>query len=167
MGWGGLGRELGWQNSAFGLGSEHGVGYLPHLARMGKLRVRSVMLKVVSDRLYDLPCAPNLSVFWNFGSLLGVCLVGQIFRGLLLAMHYTPCSDLAFASVVHIMRDVNYGWMIRLVHANGASLFFVCMYIHIGRGLYYGSYKCLAAWMVGVTMLLVSMAIAFMGYVLP
>nr|AJY78505.1 cytochrome b [Cucullaea labiata] len=106
-------------------------------------------------------------ILWNFGSLLGACLISQIVTGLILVCHYVPHADMAFDSVVHIMRDVSNGWLVRLVHANGASMFFVCMYVHIGRGLYYGSYLSHMAWNVGVVMLVVAMAVAFMGYVLP
>lgn len=111
----------------------------------------------------------NLNYWWNFGSLAGLCLVVQLITGIVLAMHYTPHADMAFASVEHIMRDVNYGWLIRYIHANGASMFFIVVFIHIFRGLYYGSYKAPREllWMLGVTILLLMMATAFMGYVLP
>nr|YP_010401065.1 cytochrome b [Barbatia decussata]UQT65998.1 cytochrome b [Barbatia decussata] len=134
---------------------------------MGAFRKKHPLLKGVSGSLYDLPCPPNLSVFWNFGSLLGVFLASQILTGMLLASHYTPSAELAFSSIVHIMRDVEGGWVIRLIHANGASFFFLCLYVHIGRGMYYGSYLSVEGWNVGVLMLLLSMAIAFTGYVLP
>jgi len=119
--------------------------------------------------LQDYPTPKNLSYWWNFGSLAGICLVIQIVTGIVLAMHYTPHTDLAFASVEHIMRDVNYGWLMRYVHANGASFFFIVVYIHIFRGLYYGSYKAPREilWFLGVIILLLMMATAFMGYVLP
>ncbi|WP_374764902.1 cytochrome b [Yunchengibacter salinarum] len=111
----------------------------------------------------------NLNYFWNFGSLAGLMLVVQIVTGVVLAMHYTPHTDLAFASVERIMRDVNYGWLLRYMHANGASMFFIVVYIHIFRGLYYGSYKAPreVLWMLGLVILLLMMATAFMGYVLP
>ena len=111
----------------------------------------------------------NLNAFWNFGSLAGFFLVVQIITGVVLAMHYTPHVDHAFDSVQHIMRDVNYGWLIRSVHANGASFFFICVYIHIFRGLYYGSYKepRELLWWLGIIILIVMMMSAFMGYVLP
>jgi ubiquinol-cytochrome c reductase cytochrome b subunit len=106
---------------------------------------------------------------WNFGSLLGLCLVIQILTGIFLAMHYSPNVDLAFASVEHIMRDVNYGWAIRYAHANTASFFFICVYLHIARGLYYGSYRSprILLWSVGVIILIVMIVTAFLGYVLP
>ncbi|MGD8327003.1 MAG: cytochrome b N-terminal domain-containing protein [Sphingomonadales bacterium] len=115
------------------------------------------------------PEPANLNYFWNFGSLAGLMLVVQIVTGIILAMHYTPNVDLAFNSVEHIMRDVNYGWLLRYIHSNGASMFFIVVYIHIFRGLYYGSYKSPREllWMLGVVILLLMMATAFMGYVLP
>jgi quinol-cytochrome oxidoreductase complex cytochrome b subunit len=117
----------------------------------------------------DYPTPRNLSYFWNFGVLAGLMLVLQIVTGIVLAMHYTPHVDFAFQSVEHIMRDVNFGWLLRYGHANGASFFFIVVYIHILRGLYYGSYKAPREllWMIGVVILLLMMATAFMGYVLP
>jgi len=118
--------------------------------------------------LVDLPAPANISYFWGFGSLLGLCLIIQMATGIFLAMHFTAHVDLAFNSVEHIMRDVNYGWLIRYAHANGASMFFVMVFIHIGRGLYYGSYTGARAmvWNVGVIIFIVMMATAFIGYVL-
>ncbi|MFO1069480.1 MAG: cytochrome b/b6 [Geminicoccaceae bacterium] len=115
------------------------------------------------------PTPKNLNYFWNFGSLAGLMLVLQIVTGIVLVMHYTPHTSMAFESVEHIMRDVNYGWLLRYAHANGASMFFIVVYIHIFRGLYYGSYKAPREllWMLGVVILLLMMATAFMGYVLP
>ena len=115
------------------------------------------------------PAPKNLNYLWNFGSLAGFMLVIMIVTGIILAMHYTPHTDLAFASVEHIMRDVNYGWLIRYLHLNGGSMFFIVVYIHIFRGLYYGSYKAPREllWIIGVVILLLMMATAFMGYVLP
>lgn len=115
----------------------------------------------------DLPSPLNLSTLWNFGSLLGLCLAIQLSSGLLLACHYVGSADMAFDSVVHIIRDVKYGWLLRTVHANGASLFFFCLYIHIGRGLYYSSYYLSKAWLIGFVLLLLVIGIAFLGYVLP
>ena len=111
----------------------------------------------------------NISYLWNFGSILVVCLIIQIITGLLLAMHYTPHIDLAFASVEHIMRDVNNGWLIRYLHVNGASIFFIIVYLHIGRGIYFGSYfyPRNTLWNMGVIIFLLMMGIAFLGYVLP
>ena len=117
----------------------------------------------------EYPAPRNLSYWWNFGSIAGICLLTQIITGIFLVMHYTPHVDMAFDSVEHIMRDVNYGWLIRYVHAVGASMFFGVVYIHIFRGLYYGSYKAPreVLWWLGVVILLVMMGTAFMGYVLP
>lgn len=117
--------------------------------------------------MFDLPSPRNFSIWWNFGSILGLCLVIQIVTGLFLAIHYTPHVDLAFRSVAHITRDVNYGWLLRTLHANGGSWFFICLYLHIGRGLYYGSYMIMETWNLGVIILILVIATAFMGYVLP
>jgi quinol-cytochrome oxidoreductase complex cytochrome b subunit len=115
------------------------------------------------------PAPKNLNYWWNFGSLAGLMLVIQLVTGIVLAMHYTPHAAMAFDSVEHIMRDVNYGWLLRYMHANGASMFFVVVFIHIFRGLYYGSYKFPREilWWLGIIILLLMMATAFMGYVLP
>nr|UFK62205.1 cytochrome b [Habroscelimorpha dorsalis venusta]UFK62218.1 cytochrome b [Habroscelimorpha dorsalis saulcyi] len=131
------------------------------------LRTSHPLFKIGNSALVDLPSPSNISLWWNFGSLLGLCLVIQILTGLFLAMHYTANVEMAFYSVNHICRDVNYGWLLRTLHANGASFFFICIYIHIGRGMYYGSYKFMHTWMVGVIILFLVMATAFMGYVLP
>ena len=115
------------------------------------------------------PTPKNLNYWWTFGAILTVCLVIQIITGVILAMHYTPHTDFAFASVEHIMRDVNYGWLMRYIHSNGASMFFIAVYIHMFRGLYYGSYKAPRemVWMLGVVIYLLMMATGFLGYVLP
>nr|YP_009490597.1 cytochrome b [Taeniopteryx ugola]AWH98606.1 cytochrome b [Taeniopteryx ugola] len=131
------------------------------------LRTSHPLLKIANGALVDLPAPSNISVWWNFGSLLGLCLVIQIATGLFLAMHYTAHIDLAFSSVAHICRDVNYGWLLRTLHANGASFFFICLYLHVGRGMYYGSYMYTQTWIVGVLLLFLVMGTAFMGYVLP
>nr|AEL17396.1 cytochrome b [Paradoxornis atrosuperciliaris] len=131
------------------------------------LRKNHPILKVVNDALIDLPTPSNISSWWNFGSLLGMCLITQIITGLLLAMHYTADTSLAFSSVAHMCRDVQFGWLIRNLHANGASFFFICIYFHIGRGFYYGSYLNKETWNIGVLLLLTLMATAFVGYVLP
>nr|WHM50491.1 cytochrome b [Helicostoa sinensis] len=125
------------------------------------------ILKMANNALVDLPAPSNLSIWWNFGSLIGLCLMIQIVTGLLLAMHYTAHVDLAFSSVTHISRNVNYGWLLRALHANGASWFFICLYLHIGRGMYYGSYMFIHTWNIGVILLFMTMAAAFLGYVLP
>nr|ABO43049.1 cytochrome b [Centrolophus niger]ABO43050.1 cytochrome b [Centrolophus niger] len=134
---------------------------------MANLRKTHPLLKIANDALVDLPTPANISVWWNFGSLLGLCLITQVLTGLFLAMHYTPDVESAFASVAHICRDVNFGWLIRNLHANGASFFFICLYFHIGRGLYYGSYLYKETWNIGVVLFLLVMMTAFVGYVLP
>lgn len=134
---------------------------------MANLRKTHPLLKVANDALVDLPAPVNISAWWNFGSLLGLCLITQILTGLFLAMHYTSDISTAFSSVAHICRDVNYGWLIRNIHANGASFFFICIYLHIGRGLYYGSYLFKETWNTGVILLLLVIITAFVGYVLP
>nr|YP_010598432.1 cytochrome b [Pachymantis bicingulata]UIX55389.1 cytochrome b [Pachymantis bicingulata] len=131
------------------------------------LRKIHPLIKISNNALIDLPTPSNISTWWNFGSLLGMCLIIQIMTGLFLAMHYSPHIDLAFFSIAHICRDVNYGWLLRTMHVNGASLFFISIYLHIGRGMYYGSYKFYYTWMIGVLILFIVMATAFMGYVLP
>nr|ABS84954.1 cytochrome b [Belone belone]ABS84955.1 cytochrome b [Belone belone]ACB30553.1 cytochrome b [Belone belone]ACB30554.1 cytochrome b [Belone belone]ACB47304.1 cytochrome b [Belone belone] len=134
---------------------------------MANLRKSHPLLKIANDAVVDLPTPANISAWWNFGSLLGLCLIAQILTGLFLAMHYTSDIATAFSSVAHICRDVNYGWLIRNMHANGASFFFICIYMHIGRGLYYGSFLNKETWNVGVVLLLLVMMTAFVGYVLP
>nr|UPX88237.1 cytochrome b [Scapholeberis mucronata] len=134
---------------------------------MATLRSSHPLIKIMNNAVVDLPVPSNISAWWNFGSLLGLCLVTQIATGLFLAMHYTPHVDLAFSSVIHIVRDVNYGWLLRTIHANGASFFFICLYLHVGRGLFYGSYLYKLTWFSGIALLLLTMGAAFMGYVLP
>nr|YP_006883510.1 cytochrome b [Xenopus borealis]AFN42810.1 cytochrome b [Xenopus borealis]QEQ13721.1 cytochrome b [Xenopus borealis] len=131
------------------------------------IRKSHPLIKIINNSFIDLPAPSNISVWWNFGSLLGVCLITQIITGLFLAMHYTADTSMAFSSVAHICRDVNYGWLIRNLHANGASFFFICIYLHIGRGLYYGSFLFKETWNIGVILLFLVMATAFVGYVLP
>nr|YP_133781.1 cytochrome b [Urechis caupo]AAT12190.1 cytochrome b [Urechis caupo] len=125
------------------------------------------LIKILNGSLIDLPAPKNLSIWWNFGSLLGLCLIIQILTGLFLAMHYAPHVDLAFSSVAHISRDVNYGWLLRATHINAASMFFACIYLHVGRGLYYGSFRYIETWNIGVIIMIITMASAFLGYVLP
>nr|YP_010729368.1 cytochrome b [Ophioleila elegans]WED07073.1 cytochrome b [Ophioleila elegans] len=131
------------------------------------LRKRHPIIKILNSSLWDLPTPSNLSSWWNFGSLIGLCMAVQIITGLFLAMHFTADTELAFSSVAHICRDVNYGWLLRNTHANGGSMFFICIYFHIGRGLYYGSYVNAATWNIGVILFLLSILTAFFGYVLP
>jgi len=130
---------------------------------------RLPIFSMMNADLVDYPTPKNLNYWWNFGSLAGIVLVIMILTGIFLAMHYTAHVDHAFESVERIMRDVNYGWLIRYLHMNGASMFFIVVYIHMFRGLYYGSYKAPreVLWMLGVFILLAMMATAFMGYVLP
>ena len=125
--------------------------------------------RLVWDSFVDYPTPRNLNYWWTFGGILSLCLGVQIVSGIVLAMHYTPSASGAFASVEHIMRDVNYGWLIRYTHANGASMFFIAVYLHMFRGLYYGSYKPPreVLWILGCVIYLLMMATAFMGYVLP
>nr|WSP02070.1 cytochrome b [Dugong dugon] len=134
---------------------------------MTNIRKSHPLIKILNNSFIDLPTPVKISSWWNFGSLLGACLIIQILTGLFLAMHYTSDTLTAFSSVTHICRDVNYGWIIRYLHANGASMFFLCLYAHIGRGIYYGSYLYPETWNIGIVLLLTVMATAFMGYVLP
>nr|ABM47037.1 cytochrome b [Avahi laniger] len=134
---------------------------------MTNIRKNHPLMKIMNNSFIDLPTPSNISSWWNFGSLLGACLALQIVTGLFLAMHYTADTTTAFSSVTHICRDVNYGWIIRYLHANGASMFFLCLFIHVGRGLYYGSFTLPETWNIGITLLLTVMATAFVGYVLP
>nr|AJO67712.1 cytochrome b [Lethenteron ninae]ATB56570.1 cytochrome b [Eudontomyzon lanceolata]AJO67713.1 cytochrome b [Lethenteron ninae]AJO67714.1 cytochrome b [Lethenteron ninae]AJO67715.1 cytochrome b [Lethenteron ninae] len=131
------------------------------------LRKTHPLLSLGNSMLVDLPSPANISAWWNFGSLLSLCLILQIITGLILAMHYTANTELAFSSVMHICRDVNNGWLMRNLHANGASMFFICIYAHIGRGIYYGSYLYKETWNVGVILFALTAATAFVGYVLP
>nr|WJJ70134.1 cytochrome b [Praya sp.] len=132
-----------------------------------RIRRSHPILLPINSAIVDLPSPASISYLWNFGSLLGLCLVIQILTGIFLAMHYCADVSLAFSSIHHILRDVNYGFYLKSIHANGASIFFTCVYIHIGRGLYYGSYLRKPLWSVGVILVLVMMITAFIGYVLP
>nr|BDQ44011.1 cytochrome b [Amynthas surcatus] len=131
------------------------------------LRTTHPAIKIINSSLIDLPAPNNISIWWNYGSLLGLCLVIQIATGLFLSMHYSPNIEMAFSSVAHISRDVNYGWLLRSIHANGASMFFLFIYLHAGRGLYYGSFNMHETWNLGVILFILTMATAFTGYVLP
>lgn len=131
------------------------------------IRIHSPLLKIANNAFLDLPAPSNISYWWNFGSLLGLCLTIQIATGLFLAIHYTSDIQIAFERIIHISRDVNYGWLLRRLHTNGASLFFICIYLHVGRGIYYISYIYIHTWNVGVTILITTIATAFVGYVLP
>nr|WGM81076.1 cytochrome b [Acerbas sarala chinensis] len=131
------------------------------------LRKTHPIIKILNNSLIDLPSPSNISSWWNFGSLLALCLIIQILTGLFLSMYYTANMELAFYSVNYTCRNVNYGWLIRTLHANGASFFFICIYLHIGRGIYYESFNFKYTWLVGILILFILMATAFMGYVLP
>lgn len=128
---------------------------------------KSKLLHLFSESLIYLPTPININYIWNFGSLLGLCLIIQILSGLFLSIHYCPNINLAFYRVIHIIKDINYGWLIRLIHINGASLFFIFIYIHIGRGIYYSSYILFKTWYVGIIIFLLTIITAFLGYVLP
>ena len=136
---------------------------------IGWIDYRLPIFSTLKHTLVDYPTPRNLNYWWNFGSLAGIFLLIQIITGIVLAMHYTPTVEGAFASIEHIMRDVNYGWLIRYIHMNGSSFFFIVVYIHVFRGLYYGSYKSPreVLWWLGLVILLLMMVTAFMGYVLP
>nr|YP_009500660.1 cytochrome b [Mustilizans hepatica]AWT58448.1 cytochrome b [Mustilizans hepatica] len=131
------------------------------------IRKTHPILKIINSSLIDLPSPSNISMWWNFGSLLALCLIIQIITGLFLTMYYTANIEMAFYSINYICRNVNYGWMIRTLHANGASFFFICIYLHIGRGIYYESFNLKYTWFMGIIILFLLMATAFMGYVLP
>jgi len=143
--------------------------YQPKSAFMKWFHARLPVMDMVQGQALDFPTPKNLNYWWTFGGILAVMLVVQIVTGIVLVMHYTPHVSMAFQSVEHIMRDVNYGWLLRYLHSNGASMFFVAVYIHMFRGMYYGSYKAPreVLWMIGVLIYLIMMATAFMGYVLP
>jgi len=132
-----------------------------------KLLKSHPILSIANSFVIDSPSPSNLSYLWNYGSLLGLCLVIQIITGVTLAMHYTPSVDLAFLSVEHITRDVNFGWLLRYIHANVASFFFFFVYLHIGKGLYYGSYRSprTLLWSIGVIIFVAMIATAFLGYI--
>nr|YP_010287453.1 cytochrome b [Amraica recursaria]UKT61784.1 cytochrome b [Amraica recursaria] len=137
------------------------------MKNFSNLRKTHPIIKIINGSLIDLPSPSNISSWWNFGSLLALCLIIQIITGLFLTMYYTANIEMAFYSVNYICRNVNYGWLIRTLHANGASFFFICIYLHIGRGIYYESFNLKHTWMVGIMILFLLMATAFMGYVLP
>jgi ubiquinol-cytochrome c reductase cytochrome b/c1 subunit len=143
--------------------------YQPKSALGRWVHERLPIVAFAQDHLMSFPTPKNLNYWYAFGGILTVMLVVQLITGIVLAMHYTPHVDMAFSSVEHIMRDVNYGWLLRYMHANGASMFFIAVYVHMFRGMYYGSYKAPREilWMIGVLIYLIMMATAFMGYVLP
>ena len=130
-------------------------------------RKQHPLIKIINGSLIDLPTPANISVNWNYGSLLGLILVIQLVTGIVLAMRFSGHSSISFDSVILIYQDANYGWLLRLVHSTGASFFFLFLYLHIGRGLYYGSYVFPELWNIGVLIYLILMGTAFLGYVLP
>jgi ubiquinol-cytochrome c reductase cytochrome b subunit len=134
-----------------------------------KLLKQHPILSIANSYLIDSPGPANLSYIWSFGSLLGLCLVIQIITGVSLAMHYLPSAELAFPSVEHVMRDIQYGWLIRYLHSNVAAFFFIFVYLHIGKAMYYGSYRTprVLLWSIGVVIFLIMIVTAFLGYVLP
>lgn len=148
--------------------SDHPSNYVPSTGFEKWIDKRLPIIRFGADFM-DFPTPKNINYWWTFGGILVVCLIIQIITGVVLAMHYTPHVDYAFESVEKIMRDVNYGWLMRYIHSNGASMFFIAVYIHMLRGLYYGSYKAPRemSWILGVIIFLLMMATAFMGYVLP
>ncbi|MEM1104580.1 MAG: cytochrome b N-terminal domain-containing protein, partial [Pseudomonadota bacterium] len=149
--------------------SDHASTYTPSTGVEKWLDTRLPIVRLAYDSFVDFPTPKNLNYWYTFGGILTVCLIVQILSGIVLAMHYTAHVNHAFESVEHIMRDVNYGWLIRYMHSNGASMFFIAVYLHMFRGLYYGSYKAPreVLWILGVVIFLLMMATAFMGYVLP
>ena len=149
--------------------SHHPSAYVPKSAIAKWFESRLPVIGLVHSSFVAFPVPRNLTYFWTFGAVLMFMLVAQIVTGVFLAMHYTPHATMAFQSIEHIMRDVNYGWLMRYLHANGASMFFIAVYVHIFRGMYYGSYKDPREilWILGVIIFLLMMATAFMGYVLP
>nr|AHA52558.1 cytochrome b [Pambolus sp. QL-2013] len=134
---------------------------------MKSFLMNHMLMKIFMNFLVKLPSPMNINYFWNFGSLLGLCLIIQFISGLFLSMHYISNINYSFESIIYIIQDINYGWLMRLIHMNGASFFFIFIYLHIGRGLYYGSYKLMETWNIGVIIYLLLMMIAFLGYVLP
>jgi ubiquinol-cytochrome c reductase cytochrome b subunit len=129
--------------------------------------MNKTLINLINNTLLKLPTPINISYWWNFGSLLGLFLFIQIIRGFFLSIHYCPNTNYAFNRIIHIIQNINLGWLIHNIHINGASIFFICIYIHIGRGLYYNSYKLYKTWLIGVSIYLLSIATAFLGYVLP
>lgn len=125
------------------------------------------LINFIKISLINLPSPVNISYLWNFGSLLGLFLIIQIIRGFFLSIHYCPNTNFAFSRIIHIIQNVKLGWLIHNIHINGASIFFICIYLHIRRGLYYNSYKLINTWLIGVSIYLLSIATAFLGYVLP
>ena len=131
------------------------------------IRKNHPLIKIFNISIIDLPAPINISIWWNYGSLLGLIIIFQLITGILLSIHYCRNIDLAFSSIIHIMRNIDRGWFIRYIHANSASLFFIFLYIHIGRGIYYNSFLLIETWNSGIILFILSIATAFLGYVLP
>lgn len=125
------------------------------------------LIKSLNSSLLNLPTPINISYWWNFGSLLGIYLIIQFIRGILLSIHYCPNINYAFNRIIHIIQNINQGWLIHNIHINGASIFFACIYSHIARGIYYHSFNLSSTWLIGTSIFLISIATAFLGYVLP
>nr|YP_010296015.1 cytochrome b [Polistes hebraeus]UMB50757.1 cytochrome b [Polistes hebraeus] len=134
---------------------------------MKKSIINNMMFKLIYKSFIQLPTPININMWWNIGSLLGLCLMIQLITGIFLSMHYCPSTNEAFNSIINIMQDMNYGWIMRILHMNGASMFFICLYMHIGRNIYYQSFNLTETWLIGVTIFLLTMMTAFLGYVLP
>lgn len=132
-----------------------------------KILKKNIIIKIINNSVIDLPSPSNIRTIWNIGSILGLCLITQIISGIFLSIHYSPSTDLAFSRTIHICRNINLGWLIRTIHANGASLFFLSIYIHIGRGIYYRSFNLKETWTIGLLIIIITIASAFLGYVLP
>nr|AZL93489.1 cytochrome b [Synergus sp. ZJUH_2016033] len=135
--------------------------------KMNKMNNKNNLIKNMKKMILFLPSPININTFWNFGSLLGICLMIQIISGLFLSMNYSPNVKLAFDSIIYIIHDVKYGWLMRLIHMNSASLFFICLYIHISRNIYFNSYFLYKTWYSGLMIFMITMMTAFLGYVLP
>nr|YP_010389720.1 cytochrome b [Polistes rothneyi]UPT34488.1 cytochrome b [Polistes rothneyi] len=134
---------------------------------MNKSIINNLLLKMIYKSFIQLPTPININMWWNIGSLLGLCLIIQLITGIFLSMHYCPSTNEAFNSIMNIMQDMNYGWIMRILHMNGASMFFICLYMHIGRNIYYQSFNLTETWLIGVMIFLLTMMTAFLGYVLP
>ena len=129
--------------------------------------INNIILKLIYKSLIKLPTPININIWWNIGSLLGLCLTIQFISGLFLSIHYAPTINEAFNNIINIIQDINYGWIIRIIHINGASIFFICLYLHIGRNIYYQSFNLIETWIIGVIIYLLTIITAFLGYVLP
>lgn len=134
---------------------------------MNKSIINNTIFKLIYKSFIQLPTPININIWWNIGSLLGLCLIIQLITGIFLSIHYTPSINEAYNNVINIIQDINYGWIIRILHINGASIFFICLYLHIGRNIYYQSYNLTETWLIGVTIYLLTIITAFLGYVLP